>query len=82
MLPLIRTFLEYTSSLSTFGEDLLVKVTLYHTAADPAILKEMKPYVHEMVACTRDAWADCVKHARQHKIHVWLETTGRTGTCL
>jgi hypothetical protein len=82
MLPLIRTFLKYTSSSSShyYEEELSVKVTLYHTAADPAILKEMKPYVHEMVACTRADWQSCVKHARQHKVHVWLETTGRTGT--
>lgn len=87
MLPLIRAFLKYTSSASLRRHDdedlMMVKVTLYHTAADPDILKEMKQYINndmDMVACTREAWQDCVKHARQRQVHVWLETTGRTGT--
>jgi tetratricopeptide (TPR) repeat protein len=85
MLPLIRTFLKYTSLLRHEQDDLMVKVTLYHTAADAAILQEMKQYMdHDdnMVACTREAWQDCVQHARQHQVQVWLETTGRTGTCI
>lgn len=58
-----------------------VRVTLYHTKSDAATLEQwfQGHIVDDTVQCFKDKWWDCVKHARQHKVQVWLETTGATG---
>jgi hypothetical protein len=86
MLNLLRAFVKYASSSAS---KYTVKITLYHVSADPTILEEMKGYYrkqelghrHDLmdVACTNQEWQECVIHARQNKVMVWLETTGQTG---
>jgi hypothetical protein len=72
MLPLIAAFLKYQPKN--------VKITLYHEGSDQAYLGSLLPYVDEDFGFEKADWKMALRHAREKQIHVWLDTSGRTGT--
>lgn len=73
MLSLLHAFVRRTQEMSD------VRVTLYHAGEDPQVLDEIRPYVDGTKKCYKGNYVDCLNHARQSRVQVWLETTGSTG---
>jgi predicted O-linked N-acetylglucosamine transferase (SPINDLY family) len=73
MLSLLHAFVRRTHEMSD------VRVTLYHAGEDPLVLDAIRPYVDGTKKCFKTNYVDCLSHARQSRVQVWLETTGSTG---
>jgi predicted O-linked N-acetylglucosamine transferase (SPINDLY family)/Tfp pilus assembly protein PilF len=73
MLSLLHAFVRRTHEMPD------VRVTLYHAGEDPVVLDEVRPYVDATKKCYKVNYVDCLNHARQSRVQVWLETTGSTG---
>jgi predicted O-linked N-acetylglucosamine transferase (SPINDLY family)/Flp pilus assembly protein TadD len=73
MMSLLHAFLNHSHPRKD------VHVTLYHVSSDPFYLDRFRSLVDDEKECDGGLWAECVKHARRHRVQVWLETTGPTG---